>query len=144
MSQRLTLTKTFRFEASHVLPKHPGKCSRLHGHSWVLDVTVDGEVDPETGFVVDYSRLGDIVNQYVIQEVDHQHLGQGGMNSFFVGTGYAPILGNKFYPSSENLVIRFAEILRPHIQALRPTVDLLRLTLHETCTCECTWERNDG
>lgn len=36
------LEKTFRFEASHQLPKHDGKCARLHGHSWVGRVVIEG------------------------------------------------------------------------------------------------------
>jgi 6-pyruvoyltetrahydropterin/6-carboxytetrahydropterin synthase len=147
LPHRLTLTKTFRFEASHVLPKHPGKCSRLHGHSWVLDVTVDGPLNEQTGFVVDYGELKAVVEDYIISKVDHYHLGYGWVR--LVDSDHQRtnttclILGDKFYPSSENLVIAFAEILRGPIQALRMGVDLLKLTLHETCTCECTWIREE-
>src|SRR5438034_5141876 len=51
----MLLRKTFRFEASHILPKHPGKCSRLHGHSWVLHVSITGPINRDTGFVMDYA-----------------------------------------------------------------------------------------
>lgn len=141
MQNRLSLTKTFRFEASHVLPKHPGKCSRLHGHSWVLDVTIDGPVDPETGFVVDYGRLKACVEAFVIEKVDHYHLGAENVLLGDIEDTQVAVLGHNFYPSSENLVTAFVRLLRGPIQALRSGVDLLSLTLHETCTCECTWQR---
>lgn len=107
----LEISRTFRFEASHSLPDHDGKCANLHGHSWKLTVGVVGEVDPNTGFVVDYAKLTDLVNRAVICKVDHQHLGQGGVDT---SRGYQLSgLGADFYPTSENLVQKFAEwILR--------------------------------
>ena len=70
----MILRKTFRFEASHVLPKHPGKCSRLHGHSWVLHVETEGERNLETGFVMDYADMSAAVKP-IIDRLDHRHLG---------------------------------------------------------------------
>lgn len=70
----MELRKTFRFEASHILPKHPGKCSRLHGHSWVLHVSVEGVVNKDTGFVKDYAEISEIVKP-LIERLDHRHLG---------------------------------------------------------------------
>lgn len=143
MTNRLSLTKTFRFEASHVLPKHPGKCSRLHGHSWVLDVTIDGPVNPETGFVIDYYEVSKVVNEFIIGKVDHQHLGPYNLVTGVTTEdgNYSAALGVGFYPSSENLIRAFVRLLRGPIQSLATGIDLLRLTLHETCTCECTWDR---
>lgn len=141
---RLSISKTFRFEASHVLPKHPGKCSRLHGHSWVLHVEVDGEVNQDTGFVVDFAELKGVVERAVIDQVDHQHLGECNLigNAFLPSAvNYSAVFGPGFYPSSENLVAAFVRILRPYIQELSPTADLLSLVLEETCTSACRWQR---
>ena len=68
------IRKTFRFEASHLLPKHPGKCSRLHGHSFVLHVETEGRVNQETGFVMDYADMSAAVKP-LIERLDHRHLG---------------------------------------------------------------------
>lgn len=139
----LTIFKTFSFEASHVLPKHPGHCSRLHGHSWKLTVGVSGPVDPETGFVVDYGLLSETVKAHVIMRVDHQHLGCGSFLSINSGWKARAAFGEDFYPSSENLVVAFARLLQPLIQELRQDapIDLEEVSLEETCTCKATWRR---
>ncbi|MFQ5679538.1 MAG: 6-carboxytetrahydropterin synthase [Gemmatimonadota bacterium] len=53
-----------------------GACSNPngHGHNYELEVTVEGEVDPRTGFVVDLARLRDVVEETVVRDVDHANL----------------------------------------------------------------------
>lgn len=53
-----------------------GKCSNLngHGHNYIVEVTVAGEVDPKTGFVMDLVKLKEILNHEVIDPFDHRHL----------------------------------------------------------------------
>ncbi len=141
MSAYITISKTFRFEASHVLPKHPGKCSRLHGHSWVLSVSVQGDVDPSTGFVMDYADLSKIVNEKVVDVLDHQHLGCGNLVRS-LGMGYADqtfaaALGPDFYPTSENLVKWIVKQIFPCFN--QEPCRLVQVTLDETCTSRATW-----
>lgn len=137
----MIISKTFRFEASHVLPLHPGKCSRLHGHSWVLTIAVEGEVSANTGFVCDYADLGRVVEENVINKLDHTHLGQG--MAISNKKAFCPYLGPDFYPSSENLSIAIGRILQPLIQEIptyaETTVRLYEVTIEETCTSKCTW-----
>lgn len=134
----LTISKTFTFEASHILPRHPGKCSRLHGHSWVLTVEVEGEVDPESGFVMDYGDLKRIVEANIINLVDHQHLGQGSVLLGVEEDHQATVFGVDFYPSSENLVNIFVVLL---MVPFGPK--LYSITLNETCTSAAKWQRKD-
>jgi 6-pyruvoyltetrahydropterin/6-carboxytetrahydropterin synthase len=71
------IRKSFRFEAAHVLPHHDGKCSRLHGHSYRLDVTLAGPLQddgPARGMVVDFDVLSRVVKAGVIEELDHRSL----------------------------------------------------------------------
>lgn len=133
----LELMKEFRFEASHMLPKHPGKCSRLHGHSWVLRVYVQGEVDPETGFVMDYTQLKDIVQKSVIDKLDHRHLGVWAFEGYIESEWKVPGLPINFYPSSENLIIWIGTQLSDYIG----TNWWSKLELDETCTSRCTLTR---
>lgn len=158
---RVTIYKTFMFEASHILPKHPGQCSRLHGHSWKLSVGISGPIDKETGFVADYAKLSELVKAHIIMRVDHQHLGQGmpmlaGLEDEHMLHQPTPF-GPSFYPSSENLVVAFVRILRPLVQELGEgekvdfngnvtpaTVQLEEVSLDETCTSKCTWRRSNG
>src|ERR1035437_11157614 len=53
-----------------------GKCANLngHGHNYTLEVTVKGDVDPKTGFVVDLKALKEILNREVLDGLDHRHL----------------------------------------------------------------------
>lgn len=133
----IVISKDFTFEASHILPKHPGKCARLHGHSWDLTVSVIGKVDFETGFVCDYSILKSIVNTAIIENVDHTHLGAGyarthqpHVDSIMRWEGF---FGSEFYPSSENLVSAIANILQPIIKETT-NARLYEVALKETCT----------
>jgi len=71
------IRKTFRFEAAHVLPHHPGKCSRLHGHSYRVEVAVRGPLaisGPSQGMVVDFDELSAIVKPRIIERLDHSSL----------------------------------------------------------------------
>jgi 6-pyruvoyltetrahydropterin/6-carboxytetrahydropterin synthase len=53
-----------------------GKCANRngHGHNYTLEVTVEGEVDPVSGFVVDLKELKDVINRHVVDVYDHRHL----------------------------------------------------------------------
>ncbi len=80
------LTRKCEFSASHyyhnpeLSPEENrrlyGKCANLngHGHNYTLEVTVRGEVDPTTGFVIDLKELKDIMNREVVETLDHRHL----------------------------------------------------------------------
>lgn len=148
----MVLKKSFRFEASHILPKHPGKCSRLHGHSWVLHVFVEGEINKDTGFVMDYAEISNAVKP-LIDALDHHHLGTF---KFQEPTGADLSPGDNFYllrwkpegpsihypddiyPSSENLLFWIGSQLRSFPYKLTWS----KLALEETCTsyCELTWK----
>ena len=73
------LTKQFKFEAAHSLPNHDGKCKNLHGHSYILEVTVSGEKHisgPKEGMIIDFSDLSKIVEENIINKWDHQFLNE--------------------------------------------------------------------
>jgi 6-pyruvoyltetrahydropterin/6-carboxytetrahydropterin synthase len=103
---KIALERRYRFSASHLYRRPDwseaenrarfGKCANLpgHGHNYRLYVTVGGEIDPVTGFVVDLGALDALVQERVVERLDHQHL-NAALPEF--GTGGA-------IPSSENLV----------------------------------------
>ncbi len=80
------ITRRERFSAAHKLAKDEwsdeqnmevfGKCSNpnWHGHNYILWVTVKGEPQPSTGFVVDLSALGDVIKEKVIAKLDHKNI----------------------------------------------------------------------
>lgn len=63
-----------RFDAAHVIPHHP-KCGRLHGHTYALHAEVHGDVDPQTGFILDFGTVKDAL-RHVADELDHHVLVQ--------------------------------------------------------------------
>lgn len=68
--------KTFEFAASHQLDRLPDghKCRRMHGHNYTVEVTLGtDELDPATGFVLDYGDL-DPVKRWIDRTLDHRHL----------------------------------------------------------------------
>jgi 6-pyruvoyltetrahydropterin/6-carboxytetrahydropterin synthase len=69
------LIKTFTFDAAHCLPAagDAHKCARVHGHGYRLDVHVTGQVDPATGWVMDFAALKELVEP-VVAELDHRLL----------------------------------------------------------------------
>jgi 6-pyruvoyltetrahydropterin/6-carboxytetrahydropterin synthase len=73
----LQIRKQFRFESAHVLPFHPGKCARMHGHSYRLEVGVRGPIQtdgPARGMIVDFDEIDRIVRHETIDRLDHQTL----------------------------------------------------------------------
>ena len=72
---RVTLTHDFELESAHHLPNAPEdhKCRRVHGHNFVIEVHITGEVDPEKGWVVDYADLKEAFDLVHLQ-LDHRLL----------------------------------------------------------------------
>lgn len=59
--------KDTHFDASHRLLHYKGKCNRLHGHRWRVEVWVRGTPDPETGILIDFNTIKEVVDRF-----DHQ------------------------------------------------------------------------
>jgi 6-pyruvoyltetrahydropterin/6-carboxytetrahydropterin synthase len=74
---RIELVKEYRFEAAHRLPRLPEghKCKRLHGHSFRFEVHLAGEVDPETGFLIDFWEVDRAVAP-LLERIDHHFLNE--------------------------------------------------------------------
>ena len=75
----MQIRKSFTFEAAHVLPNHPGKCARLHGHSYRLEVVLEGPLQargPAAGMVEDFEVVSRIVKEAVVSRLDHRSLNE--------------------------------------------------------------------
>ena len=119
-----TLKKEFRFEAAHKLPAHDGKCQRLHGHSWRMQVVLQGDrlvtAGPKQGMLKDYGDVSAAVKPLIEQCLDHHYLNET-----------IPSIEN---PTSENIAKWVFEQLQPIIP------ELVAVTIFETCTSECTYQ----
>ena len=117
---RVRLARDFTFEAAHLLPKAPTghKCRRLHGHSFRVEVHVEGEVDPETGWLLDFGDIKEAIDPLRLQ-LDHYYLNEvRGLEN----------------PTSENLCAWIWERLKPKLPPLA------RVTVHETCEARCEYD----
>jgi len=74
---RTRLERVYRFEAAHFLPRVPEghKCARMHGHSYAITVVVDGEVDPERGWLMDFADIDEHVMP-LVRRLDHHVLNE--------------------------------------------------------------------
>lgn len=74
---RTRLERTYRFEAAHFLPRVPPghKCARMHGHSYQIDVAIEGEIGEETGWLMDFSDIDEHVTP-LIRRLDHHVLNE--------------------------------------------------------------------
>jgi 6-pyruvoyltetrahydropterin/6-carboxytetrahydropterin synthase len=111
--------KEFRIEAAHLLPNLPDghKCRRLHGHSFVIGVHVEGELDPRLGWVMDFA---DISAQFapLFAALDHRYLNDiEGLEN----------------PTSENLARWVWDRLKPSLPPLAA------VEVRETCTAGCIY-----
>jgi len=95
-----------------------GKCynPNYHGHNYELVVKVTGEIDIETGYVMDMKILSELIQQHVINKFDHKNLNED-TDEF-----------KTLNPTAENIVVVIYNILRPHIKDMFD----LKITLYET------------
>lgn len=115
MGTRVSVFREEHFNAAHRLfnpawtdeenTRVFGKCSlpNYHGHNYELVVKVTGEVDPDTGYVVDTKWLSDIIKQEIISRFDHRNLNQDVPE--FTGIN----------PTAENIAIVIYGLLRPRL-----------------------------
>ena len=71
----MELYKDFRFEAAHLLPEVPEghKCARLHGHSFRVRITISGEMNPKTGWILDFDDIR-LAFEPLLEQLDHHYL----------------------------------------------------------------------
>lgn len=76
---RVRVTREFTFDAAHYLPGYDGDCSRMHGHTYKMHVTVsmpESSMIENKGMVMDFKVLNDIVKKHIISMVDHKLLNE--------------------------------------------------------------------
>ena len=115
----MEIYKDFNIEAAHLLPNVPAghKCGRLHGHSFLVRITISGEIDKDAGWIMDFSELKSVFAP-IYQQLDHHYLNDiDGLEN----------------PTSENLC-------RWIWQRLKPDLPLLsQVEIKETCTSGCLY-----
>jgi 6-pyruvoyltetrahydropterin/6-carboxytetrahydropterin synthase len=126
---KVSVTRRLHFSAAHRLHRAEwsrernaevfGLCAspNWHGHNYEMEITVEGEVDPETGFVMDLKRLRDLAEERVVEDLDHRNLN--------LDVAWLQDL----IPTTENLVVA---IWNRMTGGLPESVTLTRIVLWET------------
>lgn len=115
----MLLHKEFSFEAAHFLPAYHGKCERMHGHTYRLIVTLEGQPDSE-GMIRDFVEVKKIVNEKVLEKLDHQLIND--------------VIKN---PSAENIAVWIWQRLESDFP------NLFEIRVWETATSSVTIGRGD-
>jgi 6-pyruvoyltetrahydropterin/6-carboxytetrahydropterin synthase len=120
------ITRRATFAAAHVLCRPDwddarnrevfGACVSEHGHNYVLEVTVAGPLDPDTGMIINLKRLDAVIRSQFIDCVDHRHLNRD-----------VPFLRDVI-PTAENVAMAAWRVLQP---VLLP-IELVRVRLTES------------
>lgn len=145
--RQVRVTKRFTFEMAHALRCHDGLCAHIHGHSYVLDVTLLGTPlnepgHPKDGMVMDFADLKAIVKRTVIERYDHAlvlHERERGSvpsdHALYGRTVFTP-----WQPTCENLMLDGVDRLQA---ALPAGVVLDTVRLQETATSWSEWRSGD-
>jgi 6-pyruvoyltetrahydropterin/6-carboxytetrahydropterin synthase len=116
---RTRLERSYRFEAAHFLPKVPPghKCARMHGHSYQIEIAIEGEIDPERGWLVDFAAIDEHATP-LVRELDHHVLNE---------------IDGLANPTSELLAVWLWQRLSPTLAGL------VEVAVSETPTSRCVY-----
>jgi len=137
----ISITREYTWEMGHALWKHQGKCFSPHGHNYRMEVEVSGPVDEESGMVLDFGQLDDVVapeiiahdHQFAMNAADERHHG-GSLHPDF------GILEMPYEPTAENLALRFFHFIEGRLEP--GSLILERVTLYETERASATVRRS--
>lgn len=138
----LQITKIFRFEMAHAIYGYAGRCKNVHGHSYILHVTITGVANndkyiPAPGFIYDFKQLKKIVKDTVINKLDHHLvLSKGYLQSDPAFTSAENIFVWETEPTVENILIYMKQNLQ---LALPEEIKLVKLKLFETADSYAEW-----
>ena len=140
----MLLTKIFHFDMAHVLKGYDGPCRNIHGHSYELRVTVKGEPindpdSPKNGMVMDLHDLKCLVNEQVVDRLDHAFVLSSAMPADFlaiVQRDFEKVVVVDYQPTSENLILDMANCLQ---KVLPQQVTLHSIRLQETPGSYVEW-----
>jgi len=119
-SRYVEIIKEYRFEAAHFLPnvEDGHKCKRMHGHSFLFELKLAGQVNEKTGWLMDFGEISAAVKPILDEDLDHNLLNNvAGLEN----------------PTSEEIAFWLWRKLKPSI------APLIEITVHETCNARCVF-----
>ncbi|GAB4462804.1 MAG: 6-carboxytetrahydropterin synthase [Bacteroidales bacterium] len=146
---KVRVTKEFRFEMAHALWNYDGLCKNIHGHSYIMQVTVIGEPNPDVnstkyGMVIDFGDLKKIVNESIVNRMDHSLvISEKSNHDSLLKTEqmFDRHHITSYQPTCENMVVEFAKIIS---DLLPENVMLYSIKLWETANSFAEWNAEDN
>lgn len=148
----MQITRRLEFDAGHRIPDHDSQCRHLHGHRYVIEVTLSGRVvemggRSDSGMVLDFSEVKRLVKAHVVDPWDHAFLAYRGDRP--VVDFLASLPGHKTVlldciPTAENLARIAFLLLDPKFQGVYgDRLYLERVRLYETPNCWADFRSSD-
>jgi 6-pyruvoyltetrahydropterin/6-carboxytetrahydropterin synthase len=141
---KLTVSKIFTFETAHALWGYDGKCANIHGHSYILTVSISGpliqdENHPKYGMIMDFGELKEIVKPQIVDVYDHcllvrkntPHEGYAD-----VETAFKKVWLTDFQPTCENMLVDMVGKMKDQLPS---HITLRYMKLQETATSYAEW-----
>lgn len=145
----LRVSKIFDFETAHALWGYDGKCANIHGHSYVLTVTITGDINqdenhPKYGMIIDFGDIKDVVKKEIVDVYDHcllvrkntPHEGYAD-----VETAFKKVWLTEFQPTCENMLI---DMVKRLLSSLPGEVELKHVKLQETRSSYAEWSADEN
>lgn len=140
----ISVTRKLEFDAGHRIPDHRSQCRNLHGHRYVLEITLTGVVvdapgESDNGMVMDFSDIKSIAKQHIVDPWDHAFLvyrGDEAVRGFLETLPEHKTVVLDCIPTAENLASVIFRTLRPHYHGhYGAQLRLSRVRLYETPNC---------
>lgn len=147
----ITATKEFKWEMAHMLTGHKGLCQNIHGHSYKMQVTVSRisrtiQSGSSEGMVLDFSDLKRIVEDTLINRLDHAFMMNGSATGLerellHMLHGKVKIYVVDYRPTAENMARDFYEVISKQLEDLDKTITLESVKIWETATAYAEYRR---
>lgn len=140
----MLVTRRLEFDAGHRIPDHRSQCRHLHGHRYVLEVTLAGDIirkegDPANGMVMDFSEIKSLAKRHLVDQWDHAFLVYEGDAKVVEFLGSLPehkTVVLDCIPTAENLAEKAFQILDAvYRDTYGNHLQLVRVRLYETPNC---------
>ncbi|MCY1201167.1 queuosine biosynthesis protein QueD [compost metagenome] len=140
----ISVTRRLEFDAGHRIPDHRSQCRNLHGHRYVLEITLTGDVvqapgESDNGMLMDFSEIKQIAKTHVVDVWDHAFLvyeGDAAVRAFLDSLPSHKTVVLDRIPTAENLAAIVFDILAPHYHGhYGADLRLTRVRLYETPNC---------
>lgn len=127
----MTISKDIKFDCAHMLSNYEGKCSNLHGHTYHGTVTLEGNVNPETGMLLDYNRIKEVVDVFdhaiIFSAPEFRDEAEENLYKWAVHFGMRSVVLTEGKSTAENMAVMIAQAL-----VAEPGVNSVQVHLSET------------